>query len=202
MKTSKTANLTFLGIFSALIILMTFTPVGYLTIPGLGISATLVHIPVIIGAVVLGTKNGVILGAVWGITCIIRAATMPVTVLDPLFVNPLLSLVPRVIVGLVAGLVFTGICRLLKNRNGSDIIASIVSAIAGTLTNTILVLGVLYTLYGKEVLGSSPDVQTTIALIFGTVIAVNGLIELGTAAVLTPAIGKALFTVKKRMGLA
>ena len=66
IKKQATLTVAMLGIFSALILLMTFTPIGYLVIPGIGVSATLIHIPVIVGAVVLGPKLGTALGLVWG----------------------------------------------------------------------------------------------------------------------------------------
>lgn len=133
-----------LGVMSALIIVMTFVPfLGYISYGGLSI--TLIHIPVIIGACVLGVKGGVVLGAVWGITCIIKAATSPVAITDPLFTNPLVSLLPRVIAGLVAGLVFSLISKKLKKHH----LASILSAISACLTNTVFVMGSLYLVYGN-----------------------------------------------------
>lgn len=197
MKKNATVNLALLGIFSALIILMTFTPIGYLIIPVVQISATLIHIPVLVGAVVLGPKQGTILGAVFGVTSLIRAAVMPQGALDPLFVNPLVSVVPRVLVGLFAGLVFVGLYKLMKKRSGTDLVAAAVAAVVGTLTNTVLVIGMLCLLSPEQMLGVN---GSPLMAIIGTIIGINGLIELGSAAVLVPAISKALFAVKRRMG--
>ncbi len=134
-----------LGLLSAMIVVMTFVPyVGYISIGALSI--TLLHIPLIIGACVLGVKGGVTLGAVWGITCIIKAATSPVAVTDPLFTNPLVSLLPRVIAGLVAGLVFELISNKLKKHH----LASVLGAISACVTNTVLVMGSLYLVYGQS----------------------------------------------------
>ena len=133
-----------LGMLSALIVIMTFVPyIGYISIGALSI--TLLHIPLIIGACVLGVKGGLALGAVWGITCIIKAATSPMAVTDPLFTNPLVSLLPRVIAGLVAGLVFEFVSKKLKRVH----LASVLSAVFACLTNTILVMGSLYLVYGQ-----------------------------------------------------
>lgn len=139
-------NLTLaqLGMLSALIVIMTFVPyIGYISIGALSI--TLLHIPLIVGACVLGAKGGLFLGAVWGITCIIKAATSPVAITDPLFTNPLVSLLPRLIAGLVAGLIFELISKKFKKHH----LASVLSAISACVTNTVFVMGSLYLVYGN-----------------------------------------------------
>ena len=197
MTKSKTTTITFVGIFSALIILMTFTPIGYLTFGA--ISATLIHIPVIVGAVLFGPVSGMILGLVWGVSCVIRAATMGVA-LDLLFINPLVSVLPRVIVGLLAGLVFRGLVKCLSSRPGSEIIAATVSGAVGTLTNTVLVLGMLFLIYrNNDMITAMIDGGSSLGYIIGTILSVNGLIEILAAVILVPAISKALLSVKKRM---
>ena len=117
---------------------MVYTPIGMISF-GV-ISATTIHIPVIIGAVVLGVKYGVILGGVMGVASLIRAATAPVTVLDPLFVNPLVSVLPRILIGLVAALVYLLVMKIFKNKSTATPVASGIAALCGTLTNTIFVL--------------------------------------------------------------
>ena len=143
-RTTMQRNLTLaqMGVFSALIVVMTFTHVGYITIGALSI--TLVHIPVIVGACVLGWKLGAALGAVWGVTCMIKAFTMPTAPTDPLFMNPLVSLVPRVLVGIVAGLLFA----LVLKADKKGLLAAAVAAVAATVCNTALVLTALYLIYG------------------------------------------------------
>ena len=200
MKKSTSIRIAMLGIFSALIILMTCIPaIGYLMIPGIGISATLIHIPVIIGAIVLGVRDGAILGAVWGITSMLRAIVMPQTVLDPLFANPLLSVVPRRFVGLVAALVFRGLCRLMQKSATKDIWAAAVAGIAGALVNTILVLGLLALLYPAQAESAFGEGTQALSLIIGTIVSVNGVIEIISAAIVSPAIARALFAVQKRL---
>ena len=132
---TDTRNLVRAGILCALIIVMTFVPyTGYIYY-GL-IEITTLHIVVAVGAVLLGWQYGAVLGFVWGVTCILRALTNP---LWAPFLNPMISLVPRVLVGIVAGLVAGGL-KKLKLRTG--LVASI-SAAAATLTNTVLVLSAL-----------------------------------------------------------
>lgn len=193
-KKFKTIDLAILGIFSALIIILAFTPIGMISF-GV-VSATTVHIPVIIGAVVLGVKYGFILGLVMGLASLIRAATMPVSVLDPLFVNPLVSVVPRILIGVVTAAVFALLMKLFKNNKFTPVAAGI-SAVAGTITNTVFVLGILAAIYGEEI--ATTTLQASLKLIFGTIIGTNGLIEIAAAVVLTAPIATALIKVKNNM---
>jgi len=173
-RTTDTRNLARAGILCALIIVMTIVPyTGYIYY-GL-IEITTLHIVVAVGAVLLGWEYGAVLGLVWGVTCVLRALTNP---LWAPFVNPLVSVVPRVIVGAVGGLVAQGL-RKLKLRTG--LVAGI-SAAAATLTNTVLVLSALKLF--STVLTGMPLFGT----IYATLIGVNGSIELVAAILLVPVI--------------
>ncbi len=166
------------AVLSALIIVMTFTPyTGYIYY-GL-IEITTLHIVVAVGAVMLGWKYGSFLGLVWGISCVLRALTNP---LWAPFLNPMISVVPRVCVGAIAGLVSEG---LTKKKCRQYFVAA-VSAAAATVTNTVLVLSALKLF--STVLTGAPLLGT----IYGTLIGVNGVIELVAAIVITPAVVTAL----------
>ena len=174
LKKPDTRNLARAAILSALIVVMTIVPyTGYIYYGSIEI--TTLHIVVAAGAVLLGWGYGAVLGFVWGATCVLRALTNP---LWAPFVNPMVSLVPRVIVGAVAGLAAAGL-RRLKCRSG---VVSGVSAAAATLTNTVLVLSALKLF--SAVLAGAPLIGT----IYTSLIAVNGLIELVAAVLLVPAI--------------
>lgn len=147
-----------LGVLSAIIIMMTFVPyIGYISY-GPGLSITLIHIPVMIGAIVLGPSAGAILGGVWGISCIIKALTAPPSPLDAaIFWNPLVSLIPRILAGWLAGLAFVGLIRLCrklskkeKNSKLAQGVSAGISAAVGSVTNTVLVLSMIYLLYGTQ----------------------------------------------------
>lgn len=173
-KKTNTRNLTRAAILSALIVVMTVVPyTGYIYYGATEI--TTLHIVVAAGAVLLGWGYGAVLGLVWGVTCVLRALTNP---LWAPFVNPLISVVPRVLVGAVAGLVASGL-RRLKCRSG---VVSGVSAAAATLTNTVLVLSALK-LFSAMLVGAP-----LIGTIYTSLIAVNGVIELAAAILLVPAI--------------
>lgn len=177
-------ELTLLAVFTAIIMLQTFVPnLGYIRFAL--VDFTIIHVTVIIGACVLGWKKGAILGGVWGISSMIYAYSTP-GLLNPLFYNPLIAVVPRIFVGLVAGFVF----ELFKNKAKHAIILS-GAGIAGTLTNTILVLSALY-FFGYDFLfkalnltqGATDPVLTFILSLVTT----NTLFEILIAAIVVPAV--------------
>ena len=186
---NKTYRLVIRAILTAIIILQTMVPfLGFIPI---GItSLTIIHITVIVAAIVLGTKDGMFIGLVWGIFTIIRAFTSPTTPLDiTVFTNPIISVLPRVLVGLVAGILFTGLYRKTKKV----VLASIVAAIFGTLTNTVLVLTLMGTLYTSLVATTYSVDASALFVTLGAIAVTNGVSEVITAVILTPILVKALF---------
>ena len=173
----NTRSLVLTSVFIALIIVMTVIPyTGYINYGAVEI--TTLHLVVILGAVCLGWKAGTLLGFVWGFTCVLRAFTNPAWIL---FTNPLISVLPRIFVGMVAGLVF-----LWARRHMKDLIAGA----AATLTNTVLVLSAMYVFGGM--IESYRAFFELFKTILSTLIAVNGTIELAAAIIVVPIIYHAL----------
>ena len=189
---NKTYRIAILGILTAVIILQNFIPfLGYIPIPPL--NPTIIHITVIVAAFVLGTKEGMIIGTVWGIVRLIKAYTLPTSPLDLiLFTNPMISVVPRILVGLVAGYTI----QVFRKRD-KQALGMIVGGILGSLTNTLFVLGFIFLFYGNEyssALGVHPaNLMKALALIVAT----NGVAEAVASAFLAPLLSKALLKVKK-----
>jgi len=154
------------GALSAVSITLFLTPFGY--IPWIaGASLTVMHVPAIIGAVLEGPVVGAIIGGIFGITSLIKAATAPQGPIDVFFTNPLVSILPRVLVGLCAW----GVFSLLRKLNQK--ISLVAAGIAGSIVNSILVLGILV------VLKAIP-----IEIAVGVFVA-NSLVEAVAAAILT-----------------
>lgn len=177
-------EMTLLAVFTAIIMLQTLVPnLGYIRFAL--VDFTIIHVTVIIGACVLGWKNGAILGGVWGISSMMYAYSTP-GLLNPLFYNPLISVVPRIAVGLIAGLVFS----IFKNKFKEFVVLS-VAGIVGTLTNTILVLSALY-VFGYDFLfkalklsqGATDPVLTFVLSLVTT----NTLFEIVIAMMVVPAV--------------
>lgn len=186
---NKTFRLVLRAVLLAIILVQAMVPwLGF--IPLGFISLTIIHITVIVAAVVLGPKDGMLIGLFWGIATIVRAFAMPTTPFDTLvFTNPIISVVPRVLVGLVAGVIFHWIYR----KNQSVVMGAAVAGVLGSLTNTLLVLGFMGMFYTSAT-ANAYGVDTS--LLFKTLIGVagiNGVPEAIGAVVITPLLAKALF---------
>lgn len=140
MKKIDVKKMAVVGILSAISIVLSLTPIGNIPIGALNI--TTMHIPVIIGAILEGPVVGIIIGLIFGGTSLIRALTMP-TLTNFVLLNPLVSILPRVLIGIVAYYVFKIVLKASKKVS----IASWVSGITASLVNTIGVLGMIYLLY-------------------------------------------------------
>lgn len=129
MKNEKTYELVLTALFTAIIVIMAFTPLGYL--PLVVINATIIHIPVILGALFLGPKKGAFLGFVFGLTSFInntfKAATASAFVFSPVlaadvigisgvFKSMYICFVPRILVGVIPYYVYILIRRFLKSE--------------------------------------------------------------------------------------
>lgn len=135
------------GVLSALSIALNFTPLGYIYIPGLAVQITLMHIPVIVGAILEGPVAGAFIGLVFGLSSFYTAAVSPMPIAFA-FLNPLVSILPRILIGVVAYYVYHAMDKISDNKRTSISIG--VSAVLGTTTNTAGVLGMIYILYAKR----------------------------------------------------
>lgn len=130
MRKNQTFELVLTSIFVALIFLMGMVPqIGFITIvPGNPI--TILHIPVLIAAVLLSFKYFWIPGLAFGVVSLIQAAMNPVG-LNIAFINPLVSILPRVLFVFAVFFLFR-LFKILKNTKfGSFIIIALVAAITG-----------------------------------------------------------------------
>lgn len=195
-----------MALLTALMLVLAFTPLGY--IPLGFMNATTMHIPVILGACLLGPKMGGILGGIFGVTSVVRATMTPnITsfVFTPFYsFNPefhgswmslVVAILPRVLIGVVAGWVFI---LLMKLTRGSQAVALPVAGFVGSMTNTIGVMGLIYLLFGEQyAIAGGTDPSLLLKVIMG-VVGMNGVPEAIIAAVLTLAVGKVLLSVFRR----
>jgi uncharacterized membrane protein len=116
------------GILAAIAILLGVTRLGFIPVPNLTGNATVMHVPAIIGGVMEGPVVGLLVGLIFGIFSFLQATV-------PLFKDPLVAILPRLFIGVVAYYSYAA----LRGRN--EYVALVVSGVLGTLTNTVLVLG-------------------------------------------------------------
>lgn len=183
-------QMAIVGMLSAISIFLGVTGLGFIPIPP--VRATIMHIPVIIGAIVEGPIVGTLVGLVFGLFSMYQNITAPGPT-SFIFWNPIIALVPRILIGIVAYYVYNLIKIKLKNKNISIAIASI----CATLINTIGVLGLTYIFYLERysvVLGIDPK---TAGLAIATIGATNGIPEAIVSAVISVPVIVAILKIKK-----
>ena len=116
------------GILGGIAIFLGYTRLGFIPVPNLAGSATIMHVPAILGGALEGPVVGTVVGGIFGIFSFIQAEV-------PFFRDPLVSILPRLLIGVVAWAVFAA----LKNRSLE--LASAAAGVLGSLTNTVGVLG-------------------------------------------------------------
>ncbi len=194
-------RLSMLALFTALILLLSFTPLGYFRTVGVEISFLMV--PVAAGAALLGPIGGMILGALFGITSLIQAVSGMSAFGFTLFgLNPfgtvLLCLVPRILMGLFAGLIAKAFARSEKESVGT-VARSIVTCLATPLFNTIMFMGLLVLFFWQSdyIQGMAGGLNVFPFII--AFVGINGLLEVAASLVIGSAASIALIKVCKRM---
>lgn len=115
-KTLTSKKLTVAGLLGAITIVLSLTPLGFIPL-GL-INATTMHIPVIIAAIVEGPVVGGLVGLIFGASSLIRAITSP-TPVSFVFYNPLISIVPRILIGITSYYAYAGLMKVDKDKQRS-----------------------------------------------------------------------------------
>lgn len=194
------------ALMAAIVIVLANTPLGMIQLPV--IKATTVHIPVIIGAILLGPWAGAILGAVFGV-CSLISNTMAPTLLSFAF-SPFMSTtgIPgalkaiwisvgcRILIGVIAGWLWIALEKIKMNH----IAALPIVGFAGSMVNTVAVMGSIYILFARQYAEAREVAVSAVwGLIIGTVTA-SGIPEAIAASILVLALGKALIQVFRRMG--
>lgn len=194
----KTKTIALLGVLSALIIIMAFTPVGYLRI-GL-VSISFLMIPVAVGAVARGPLGGAILGTVFGITsfaqCFGLDAFGTFLASKNVFFTFVMCVVCRALAGFLAGLVFNAVAKLSRKMAVSASICGLSAAVF----NTIFFVGALILLFGKdtvnEACGGVLDVSVNVIKFFAAIVGINAVWEAVAAFIITGAVVVALYKAK------
>ena len=167
--TNRTRKIVITGVMAAVSVVLGATRLGF--IPWFsGASLTIMHVPVIIGAILEGPVVGMVIGMIFGLFSLIQAAVSPTGPVDVFFTNPLISVLPRIVIGLTTWLVF-------RAFRGKWMPAAVTTAsIVGSLTNTVLVLSAL------GIAGALPWE------LIGAITVANGLPEAAAAAVISIAV--------------
>ncbi|MBE5063485.1 ECF transporter S component [Lachnospiraceae bacterium DSM 108991] len=193
------------ALMAAIVIVLANTPLGMIQLPV--IKATTVHIPVILGAVLLGPLAGGILGGVFGI-CSLISNTMAPTLLSFAF-SPFMSTTGlpgvlkalwisvgcRILIGVVSGWLW----KLFEKVHLNQTIALPITGFVGAMVNTVTVMGSIYLLFAQQYAqAQNVGITAVWGLIMGTITA-SGIPEAIASAVLVLALGKVLLRFMKRI---
>lgn len=202
----STIGMVQVAVFAAIICLMAFTPfLGYIP---LGFTrATIIHVPVIIASLLLGPKKGAVLGFVFGLTSFINNTMNPTPtsfVFTPFYSlgevsggigSVIICFVPRILVGVVPHYVYKLILKCSKEetkRKGVSSIGLILAGISGALTNTLLVMNLIFVFFREGYAAANNVAVTAVYGFILSIIGVNGVPEAIVAGALTLLIGRVL----------
>ncbi len=195
MKTNRlsTSQLTILGLMTAILLLMSYTPLGYLNIGPLAITFNV--IPVAIAAIACGPIGGAIVGAVFGLTsfgqCIgIGGVSAMGTTLFA--INPFLAFVQRFIPRLLDGLLLGYIFRGLRKATGKVSISAAVTGFASAFLNTVFFMSALVLLFGNTEYVQGLIGGRNIIVFICAFVGINAVCEMVSSTILTYIIAIAL----------
>lgn len=191
-----------MALFVAIEIFLNVTGIGLIPLPL--IKASTLHIPVIVGAVLMGPLAGGVLGGVFGLCSIWSNSTAPTALsfaFSPFLATSAAGAVKtiwiafgcRVLIGVVAGWLWI----ILKKLRVNDLVALPVVGVAGALTNTGLVMTSIYLLLSPEFAAAKNIAMEAVMGAVMAIVAANGVPEAIAAAVLVTAIGKALLQMNR-----
>lgn len=202
-RTFSAQSMVLTALFTAIILLMAFTPLGLIDLPI--IKATILHVPVIIGSILLGPKKGAFFGLLFALCSLVKNTLEPSLLsfaFSPLVPVPgtasgtpwavLICFVPRILVGVVPWFLFKGLQKISREKPGLRTLWLAVSGASGAVVNTGLVMG-LMSLFLSDGFAAAKGIPADAAgaAIMGIVLA-NGVPETAAAAVITTAVCLAL----------
>ena len=199
-RSKKIKRLVLLSMFIGIEIVLMLTPLGYIPIGA--IKATTLHIPVIIISILLGPKEGIILGFVFGFSSMLVNTFSPslfsfcfspfysLGELSGNFNSVLIAIVPRVTIGLSAGFIYK-----LCSKKLSIVISSSIAGFISTILHTAMVMSMIYYFFGHEYSMVANFAYDTFLTVIQTTILTNGIMEAILAIFVTIGIIKA-FKVK------
>lgn len=194
--TQKIVRLVLMALLSAIMIIMSTTPLGYLNIGLLAI--TLNVIPLGIAAISLGPVGGAVMGAIFGLTSFLQCIGVGgVSAMGAILfeINPVLAFiqrfVPRVLVGLIIGIVH----KLLVKKLGNKIPCFITGFLAAFL-NTVLFMSALILLFGKTDYVQELIAGRNIIVFICAFVGINAVFEMIASTLITGAVGTALYKAK------
>ncbi len=186
---AKILMLTENAMLASIVVLMAFTPIGYLQI-GL-VKMTFIMIPVAVGAVTLGEKSGAFLGLVFGITSFVQCFGLDIFGTTLMSINPIytfiMCLVPRVLMGYLCGLVYKTLAKVKKG------VAVVIASLSAPIFNTLFFMTLLMLFFGNSdyIMSMRAGTENLWAFLVAFV-GLNGVMEIVTTVLIAPPVALAI----------
>ncbi len=198
MEKVNTKWLVRMGALIAVIVLMSFTPLGYLKIGAVEI--TFIIIPVTIGAITMGPVSGLILGAAFGATSFIQcfgASPFGATLLGINWIYTLIMcMIPRMLMGWLTGVIFNAVHK--RDKTKGKALSFSVASLAAPLMNTLFFVGCIILLFGSSDYIMGMRGELNLIAFFVAFVGLNGAIEAAVSFILGGAVSKAIYRYVKR----
>lgn len=196
LRKSNVVMMTELALLTAIVILMAYTPLGYLKVGA--VSITFIVVPVAVGAVLLGVKAGAFLGLVFGLTSLAQCFGMDAFGTMIFNAKPVATavccIVPRILVGVVPALVFMGMSKVCKKRP----VNIAVSCVLAPITNTLLYLAFM-TIFFQDYMIEARGYTGKAGIFFLgwllALVAINAILEAASSLIIGSAICNALWNI-------
>ncbi len=191
----KILTLTENAMLAAIVVLMAFTPIGYLQL-GL-VKMTFIMIPVAVGAITLGEKSGAFLGLVFGITSFVQCFGLDIFGTTLMSINPIytfiMCLIPRVLMGYLCGLVYKALARFKKG------VAVVVASLSAPIFNTVFFMTLLMLFFGNSdyIMSMRAGTENLWAFLVAFV-GLNGVMEVVSTILIAPPVALAVEKATKK----
>lgn len=197
MRDGKVLRMVQMTILIAIVLLMSFTPLGFFRTAGLEVS--LLTIPVVIGAMVLGPVTGAVLGTVFGLMSFWQCFGMSpfggmLLNIDPFFTF-LVCVPTRALMGWLTGVIFRAVYRIDKTKTVSYFVGGLI----GALLNTLFFMGMLVLLFWNTEFIQGLAGGKNILAFAAAFVGINGILELPASCLCGGAISKAVNKALKNM---
>lgn len=198
--------MTQISLLAAVMLVLMLSGIGYIPIGP--VRATTMHIPVIIGGILLGPLAGGILGGVFGITSVIQNTVTPTItsfVFSPFyslgeysgnFYSLIIAIVPRILIGVAAATLYRALTTGGRRKN----LGIIVAGVAASMTNTILVMSGIFLFFGQSYASAKGMPYEALFAALAGIVGVNGVVEALVAGVISLAVCRPLLEVFRRAG--
>ncbi len=195
MRNERVKEMTLIAMFTAIVAVMSFVPfLGFITVGGVAI--TLIHIPVLIGAIFGGKRTGIFLATAFGVFSMIRAFMTP-ELFNVFFQNPLVAILPRFLFGVSIWYIYTFVFKMLKatligaeaeetegKKRVTELTAIGVTFALSSFAHTVITLTALYIFAFNSAIYLEWFGDANVLRFVWVILLSNGFIEVGLAVII------------------